>query len=47
MEPKIKDSLESDKEDNISWEEIYDKIPRFLKMIQQILLKNQKIKKII
>lgn len=39
MESKINESFEySEKEDNISWEEIYDKIPKVLKMIKQILL---------
>ena len=33
------ESFECAEEDNISWKEVYDKIPRLLKMIEQILIK--------
>ena len=37
MESNINKSFELSEEDNISWEEIYEKIPKLLKMIQKIL----------
>ena len=40
MESNMNESFEnSEKEDNISWEEVYDKIPKVLTLIQQILIK--------
>ena len=30
------ESFECAEEDNISWKEVYDKIPRLLKMIEQV-----------
>ena len=44
MENQINESFEFDKENDISWEEIYDKIPKVLEIIQQILVKKSEDK---
>ena len=38
MESNINKSFELSEEDNITWKEVYDKIPRLLKMIEQIFV---------
>ena len=44
MKKQFNECFESDKEDDISWKEIYDKIPKVLEIIQQILVKKSEDK---
>ena len=44
MENQINEVFELDEEDDLSWEEIYDKIPKVLEIIKQILVKKSEDK---
>ena len=44
MENQINEVFELDEEDDLSWEEIYDKIPKVLEIIKQVLVKKSEDK---